>query len=139
MDECLRIIDEKKETPNDDILLQQVRLQLISDKMNQTTLYDGAAERENQPKDISSHSSESLHSQFQDMKIKLLASPETDGRLLGSIYSLILFYALLTMSQKWFYYISSMQSWRLHLDRHFYILLKQIPRKGRHSMSELKQ
>ncbi|KAJ5805371.1 Major facilitator superfamily domain general substrate transporter [Penicillium riverlandense] len=33
MDECLRVIDEAKECPNDEILVQQVRLQLVVEKV----------------------------------------------------------------------------------------------------------
>jgi hypothetical protein len=81
MDECLEILDERKECLSDDILVQQVRLQLISEKMAQATLHNGKIEYNNHTKELSLYL-ETLHSQFQDMKTNLLARRQTDGKSL---------------------------------------------------------
>lgn len=80
MDECLQMLDERKECHDDEILVQQVRLQLIVEKMALGTLYDGAMESAEHPRGPSSLYLETLRSQLQNSKIKLLAGPQTYGK-----------------------------------------------------------
>ena len=82
MDEDLQMLDERKECPNDDILVQQVRLQVIVEKMALGTLHDGAMESTEHTREPPSLYLETLHSELQDIKTKLLVQPHTDGKLL---------------------------------------------------------
>ncbi|RFU30228.1 hypothetical protein B7463_g6109, partial [Scytalidium lignicola] len=68
MDECLQILDERKECPNDDILVQQVRLQLIVEKMDLIPFHD---------EESAYLYHESLLSQLQDVKKFLNAGFES--------------------------------------------------------------
>ena len=83
MDECLQILDERKECLNDEILVQQVRLQLILEKMTQGTLPDGAVEITEHTRETSFHPLETLHSRLHAIKTQLLDQPQIDGRLLS--------------------------------------------------------
>lgn len=44
MNECLQVVDERRERLTDEILVQQVRLQLIVEKVTLGTWNDGAME-----------------------------------------------------------------------------------------------
>jgi hypothetical protein len=81
MNECLRLLDEAKECPNDEILVQQVRLQLIVEKRALGTFHDGAIESTENMGDPPSFYLERLHTQLQDIKTKILAQPQTNGKL----------------------------------------------------------
>ena len=82
MDECLQMLDERKECLDDEILVQQVRLQLIAEKLALGTVYDGAIGRDEHTREPPSLYLENLRSQLQDIRTKLLTQPETDGKLL---------------------------------------------------------
>jgi hypothetical protein len=81
MDECLSTLDERKECVNDGILVQQVRLQLIIEKMALAGSHDGVVEFIEQREPPSLHL-ESLHSQFQGLKTAILAESQNNGKLL---------------------------------------------------------
>lgn len=87
MDECLQALDERKECLNDEILVQQVRLQLLIEKTALSTLHDGAMKSAEHTREPSSLYSESIHSQLQDIKIELLSRPKTDEAVLLHLYS----------------------------------------------------
>ncbi|KAI9681082.1 MAG: hypothetical protein M1822_007156 [Bathelium mastoideum] len=87
MDECLHILDERRECFNDEILVHQVRLQLISDRIAQCTLSGGLVKFTEQTREHSSLSLESLQSQLQHFKGNLLSQPNTDRVLFLHLYS----------------------------------------------------
>lgn len=89
MDECLRMLDEGKECPNDEILVQQVRLQLIAEKTNLSTVYDEALESAEHGRESPSLYPETIRSQLEDIKTELLAQPQTNGKLLSTIWCMI--------------------------------------------------
>ena len=80
MDECLQMLDERNECPNDRILVQQVRLQLIVEKMALGTSHEGALESIEQSEQTSFFL-ENLHSQLQSVKTSLLAKFQSNGKL----------------------------------------------------------
>jgi hypothetical protein len=82
MDECLQVLDERKECPNDETLVQQVRLQLIVEKMALGPFHDTAIESPENGKGPLSVYLETVHAQLLDIKTKLIAQPQTDGKLL---------------------------------------------------------
>ena len=86
MEECLQIVDERKECPNDEILVQQVRLQLLVEKMGQGTGRDGTMDSPAHTRGPPSLYSETLYSKLQDIKTHLLNQPQTDGKLLCTIF-----------------------------------------------------
>jgi hypothetical protein len=81
MDECLQILEDNKECSNDELLVQQIRLQQIVNKMTLDTLSDGALDFREHSQPTSAHL-KSLHSQLQGIKTSLLAKPETNSKLL---------------------------------------------------------
>lgn len=82
MDECLQSLDEGKEYPNDEILIQQVRLQLIVEKGNRGVSYDGALESTEHTESTSPYI-EGLRSRLEAMKISILAKSQSgnNGKL----------------------------------------------------------
>jgi hypothetical protein len=84
MDECLQVLDDRKECPNDEILIQQVRLQLIVEKMALETCHDAAMESPEHAREPQSLYLEAVHAQLLDIKTKLLAQPQIDGQLLSA-------------------------------------------------------
>ena len=83
MDECLQVLGETKECPNDEILVQQVRLQLIIERMALCVSQDRAIKpMENE--EYSSVYLQSLHSQLQDVKVDLLAGFQNNGKVLDN-------------------------------------------------------
>jgi hypothetical protein len=76
MEECLQVIDERKECPNDDILVQQVRLQLVVEKMALSSSPNGGMESTEHSLYI-----ENLRSQLLDIKANILARSEENGKL----------------------------------------------------------
>jgi hypothetical protein len=84
MDECLQVLDERKECPNDEILVQQVRLQLIVEKMALGTFHDPAIESPEHARAPLPLYLETVHAHLLDIKTKLLAQPQTDGKLLST-------------------------------------------------------
>jgi hypothetical protein len=82
MDECLQVLEEAKECLNDRILVQQVRLQLIAEKMAQAILHNGAMEYTKHKTELPPLYFQSLHSQFQNNKSRILAETQADGKML---------------------------------------------------------
>jgi len=71
LDECLEVLNEKHESPIDDILVQQVRMQLIVEKVTWGPWNDGAiktAEHSNVPLCFYLNA---LQSQLQEVKTKI--------------------------------------------------------------------
>lgn len=83
MDECLQILDKTKECLNDEILVQQVRLQLIVEKMAQGTLHDGAIGSTDHKRPTELYL-EGLHSQLQSIKTSLVTRSQKNGKLPGN-------------------------------------------------------
>jgi hypothetical protein len=79
MGECLQILDETKECPNDEILVQQVRLQLIVERINLGT-WDEGAEPPEQNREPSPLYLQALHSQLQEVKNKLPPESQNNGK-----------------------------------------------------------
>ena len=73
MDECLQVLAERQKCPNDAILVQQVRIQLIVQKVAQVKSNHGHTATV-LPIDLGS-----LYAQFKTLKTELLAHPDTDG------------------------------------------------------------
>lgn len=71
MDECLQILDQTKECPNDEILVQQVKLQLIVERLALSTPSKGAVE-DTGHREPGSFYLENLQSQLQTLKTSLL-------------------------------------------------------------------
>lgn len=88
MDECLQILDERKEHLNDEILIQQVRLQLIAEKMALCSLHEGVVESVNQKIEHPTIHLESLQSQLRDIETELLARPQTERKLCYALIDL---------------------------------------------------
>ncbi|KAI0104437.1 hypothetical protein F4814DRAFT_452551 [Daldinia grandis] len=80
MDDCLQILSDEKECPNDEVLVLQVRLQLIIEKTNQQASHDGAREP-------TYTYLESLHSQLQNVEESILCKPLSNEVLLLHLYS----------------------------------------------------
>ncbi|KAE8451746.1 hypothetical protein EG329_003203 [Mollisiaceae sp. DMI_Dod_QoI] len=93
MDECLQMLDERKECLNDEILVQQVRLQLIVEKMALSALHK-ATESTEHTREPPPLYLQNLQSQLQAIKIKLLAQPDTTEAVVLHLYSLELETAL---------------------------------------------
>ncbi|MCJ1386882.1 hypothetical protein MMC17_010010 [Xylographa soralifera] len=86
MDECLQMLDEREECLNDEILVQQIRLQLIVEKMALGTPHDGANESMKHREPTSVYL-EHLHSQLQSVKTNLLAGSQKNEVVLLQLYS----------------------------------------------------
>jgi len=71
MDECLRVLDERQEYLGDEILVQQVRLQLIVEKVNSITRHGGAMETTERMTMPPCFYLQALYSQLQEVKSKL--------------------------------------------------------------------
>jgi hypothetical protein len=89
MNECLHVLDEGKQCPNDEILVQLVRLQLIAEKTNLSTVYDEALESIEHGSESPSLYPETFRSQLQDIKTDLPDQPQIDGKLLSSSCSMV--------------------------------------------------
>jgi len=81
MDECLTMLDQAKECQNDTILVRIVRLQYIAEKMAAGMPSEG---RMGPFEHIAG--TQLLHSDFQDLKLRLIAEPEPSGNLLCTNY-----------------------------------------------------
>ncbi len=88
MDECLQILDERHECLTDEILVQQVRLQLIVEKVTLGTWNDGAMETAEHIKAPPSFYLQALHSQLQEVKNKLPPQLQRNGKLSSTNYLL---------------------------------------------------
>ena len=74
------MLDQTKECPNDEILVQQVQLQLIIEKLALSTSYEGVMEP-TEHKGPASLYLENLHSQLQSIKTSLLTGSSKNGKL----------------------------------------------------------
>ena len=79
MDECLQVLDEAKECFSDGILVQQVRLQLITERVTRAIWDDGVLETTKRAVKPPSFCLEVFQSQLRNIKTELLAQPQTDG------------------------------------------------------------
>ena len=80
MDECLQILDEQQECLTDELLVQQVRLQLIVEKVARGPWNDVNS------KAPLTFYLQALHSQLQEIKDKLPRRSQGDGELLSTNY-----------------------------------------------------
>lgn len=80
MDECLQIIDERDECPNDKILVEQVRLQLVVEKASLNMSYDGVLGTSEHEGSLSLHF-EGLHSRLQCLQGRLLSDFHHNGKM----------------------------------------------------------
>lgn len=103
MDECLQMIDEGKECLNDDVLVKQVRLQLMAERTVLDTLHDEAAGSIEHMKDPTPLRLEMLYPKLQEYKTKLLAQPRSDSKQLS--FSLKILEFRLTYRQRSCFYI----------------------------------
>lgn len=88
MDECLRILDEWKECLADEILVQQVRLQLIVEKAALGTWNDGAMESAEHVKMPLSFYLQALHSQLREVKNSLSLQSQRNSEVSAADYLL---------------------------------------------------
>lgn len=84
MDECLEILDERKECLNDDFLVQQVRLHLILEKLALGTLFNSTMDSIDHRRLVVSYN-EKLYFQFQVLKTSLLKGSSRNGKLLRTV------------------------------------------------------
>lgn len=90
MDECLQVLDERKECSNDEILVQQVQLQLIVEKVALGTMHDREMKSIEQTGEPPFLYLENLRSQLRYIKTKILAQLQTDSKLLCTDSSVVL-------------------------------------------------
>ena len=81
MDECLQILRERKECPNDEILVELVQLQQIVEKPYMGALSDRPEESSDYGHQTSLYRDDLL-SKLQGIKATLLAKSENNGWLL---------------------------------------------------------
>ncbi|KAH8651094.1 hypothetical protein BX600DRAFT_473069 [Xylariales sp. PMI_506] len=85
MSECLQTLDELKECPNDEILVQQVRMQLIIEKAKTRKQYEEAMGPIDDVNATTLYLAK-LQSQLGAIKTELLSSSQTDKILLLHLY-----------------------------------------------------
>lgn len=90
MDECLQVLDERHECVNDEILVQQVRLQRIVEKVTLSTWYDGGMEAAEDIKPPPYFYLQALRSQLQEVKNKLSPQSQCCGKLSSINYFIVL-------------------------------------------------
>ena len=81
MDECIRTLEEKQECPADEVLVQQVRLQFIVEKVVQAPWHDGESEHAGPMRAPPSFYLKGLQSQLQEVKRKLPPESRQNGKL----------------------------------------------------------
>jgi len=81
MDECLQTLVEKQECPTDEVLVQQVRLQLIVEKVAQIPWHDGEIENAEPIRAPPTLYLKALQSQLQEVKHKLPPKLQRNGKL----------------------------------------------------------
>lgn len=106
MNEYLQVLDETQECLNDEILVQQVRLQLIVEKVTVGTWYDGVIETAEHIRAPPSFYLQALHSQLQEFKNKLSPQSQRNGKLSSIDYFVI----LSDIWQRLYLHISTAQS-----------------------------
>ncbi|KAK0634547.1 hypothetical protein B0T17DRAFT_513611 [Bombardia bombarda] len=84
MDECLEVLEERKECPNDRTLVEQVRLQLIVERISiRTNSHEGGLDLT----EPASPSLEGLYSRLQRLSIRLLADFQDNEIVLLHLHS----------------------------------------------------
>jgi hypothetical protein len=86
MDECLQTLAEKQECPTDEVLVQQVRLQLIVEKVTQARWHDGEIENAGPVRAPPAFYLKALQSQLQEVKRKLPPESQQNGKLSSTNY-----------------------------------------------------
>lgn len=81
MEECLQTLAEKQECPTDEVLVQQVRLQLIVGKVAQAPWHDGEIENAEPIRAPPAFYLKALQSQLQGIKSKLTPESQLNGKL----------------------------------------------------------
>lgn len=84
MDECLQILSTKQEAPTDKMLAQQIRLQLLAEKVAQTASKNTVFEHSEAPKAHLPFYLRALRSQLVD--IKRMVSPEVERNRKDLLY-----------------------------------------------------
>ncbi|KIM97022.1 hypothetical protein OIDMADRAFT_169794 [Oidiodendron maius Zn] len=87
MDECLQILRERKECPNDEILVELVQLQQIVEKLSMGALSDRAEESADYGHQTSLYRDD-LFSKLQGIKATLLAKSENNEIVLLHLYGI---------------------------------------------------
>ena len=118
MDECLQILDERQECLNDETLVQQVRLQLVVEKV---TLGTWDEERISAPL---SFYLQALHAQLQEVKVKLPPQLQYNGKLPSINYFVVSSNALIEVV------LAHLYSSELTINE---IALSQMPINTKHS------
>jgi hypothetical protein len=78
MDECLQVLDEEKECPNDHILVQQVRLQLVAEKAAALASNNNKGKSAEQRQTSLQHV-EILHPELLEVKTNILHGSQNHG------------------------------------------------------------
>jgi hypothetical protein len=86
MDECLQTLAEKQECPADEVLVQQVKLQLIVEKVAQIPWHDGEIENTESIRAPPALYLKALQSQLQEVKRKLPPELQRNGKLSSTNY-----------------------------------------------------
>src|SRR5271170_1606627 len=94
MDECLQMLAEKQECPTDEILVQQVRLQLIVEKVVQAPWHDGEIENAERVRAPPAFYLKALQSQLQEVRRKLPPESLRNGKLSSATTSISYFDSL---------------------------------------------
>ena len=81
LDECLEVLDERRECLTDEILVQQVRMQLIIEKVTRGNWSDGVPETAEHNKIPVSFYLQALHSQLEEVKTKIPPRLQGNGQL----------------------------------------------------------
>ena len=89
MDDCLQVLDDRQECLTDQILVQQVRLQLVIEKMALGICNDEALEIDEHKKAPFSFYLQALHSQLREFKNKLSPQLQCNGKLPSITYSVV--------------------------------------------------
>jgi len=87
MDECLQMLAQKQECPTDEILVQQVKLQLIMEKVGQTPWYDKDIEHAEFGRAPRAFYLMALQSQLQEVRRKIPSELQRDEIVLLHVYS----------------------------------------------------
>ena len=80
LEECVQVLQEQAECPEDEILVQQVRLQQLVEKVNQSMSHDGALDAATHTKVPPAFYIQALHTQLQEIKSKFSPPAQQDGK-----------------------------------------------------------
>lgn len=79
-EQVLKVLKARTDCFNDEILVQQVRLQILLDKTVQSTTYDGVIIFVEHTGELFPLFPVGIHSQLRDFKIEPKSQPQTDGK-----------------------------------------------------------